>query len=119
MAVSYADVRGEWEERRISIVGVAKSFISQLRVGQDLTKVSLPSVFLLPYSLLEEYASRTAGRLHLLFDLEKDQDPVTRMLRVVAWHISIFKNESYHHKPYNPVLCVDTCLLYTSPSPRD
>lgn len=104
MAVSYADVRGEWEERRISIVGVAKSFISQLRVGQDLTKVSLPSVFLLPYSLLEEYASRTAGRLHLLFDLEKEEDPVLRMLRVVSWHTSIFKNESYHHKPYNPVL---------------
>lgn len=104
MATSYVDIHGEWEQRRISIVGVAKSFIGQLRVGQDLTRVSLPSVFLRPYSLLEEFGSRTTGRFHMLYDIADEPDPTERLLRVVWWYIAMFKNETYHHKPYNPVL---------------
>jgi hypothetical protein len=48
--MSNVDITGtEWETRKISLFGVAKSFVSQLSVGQDLTKVSLPAIFLNPY----------------------------------------------------------------------
>ena len=51
--MSYAAQDGEWKYRKISIMGAVKSFISQLSLGQELTKVSLPAEFLYPYSMLE------------------------------------------------------------------
>lgn len=35
---SYVDKEGEWRYRKISLMGVVKSFVSQLKLGQDLTK---------------------------------------------------------------------------------
>jgi len=104
MAKSYADVRGEWEDRKIPIVGVVKSFISQLKVGQDLTRVSLPSIFLRPYSILEEFGTRNLAQIQLLYKLQTQTDPLQRMLSVVSWVISTTKAEDFNHKPYNPVL---------------
>ena len=100
---SYADVRGEWELRKISLFGAVKSFIGQLKVGQDMTRVSLPCVFLRPYSLLEEVASRNFSHLPILFNVHKEQDPLIRILTVIRWLITTAKQEHYNHKPFNPV----------------
>jgi hypothetical protein len=58
--MSLVNVQGEWLEKHISIIGAAKSFIGQLRFGQDMTKVSMPSMFLRPYSFLELIGYRAA-----------------------------------------------------------
>jgi len=101
--VSYADVRGEWEQRKISLFGAVKSFIGQLKVGQDMTRVSLPCVFLRPYSLLEEVASRNFSHFPVLFEVTKQSDPLIRILLVIRWLITTAKQEHYNHKPFNPV----------------
>jgi hypothetical protein len=56
--VSNVELDGEWKTRKISLMGVVRSFVSQLRPGQDLTRVSLPAVMLYPYSMLEVFAFR-------------------------------------------------------------
>jgi len=101
---SYSDIRGEWEERRISVVGVVKSFISQLRIGQDLTRVSLPAVYLRPYSILEEAVTRNFMHIDLLFNVSKKETPLERTMGVLAFLLSLTKAENFNHKPINPVL---------------
>lgn len=43
---SLVTTKGVWDTKKISVWGVARSVISQLKAGQDLTRVSLPSIFL-------------------------------------------------------------------------
>jgi len=102
--MSYLDKPGEWETRRISIIGVAKSFISQLSVGQDLTKISLPAVFQYPYSALELGGHRSTSFCHLLYQANKEEDPFNRMLCAVRWFLSSTQKEKFEKKPYNPIL---------------
>jgi len=104
MTESYSNIHGEWEQRKISIWGAARAFISQLRIGQDLTRISIPAIFFRPYSLLEEIATRVSSHFEILFEVKKFDDPVDRMLGVVKWLISSAKAEDFNHKPYNPVL---------------
>jgi hypothetical protein len=102
--MSYLDKPGEWETRRISIIGVAKSFISQLSVGQDLTKISLPAVFQYPYSALELGGHRSTSFCHLLYQANNEEDPLKRMLCAVRWFLSSTQKEKFEKKPYNPIL---------------
>jgi hypothetical protein len=37
--ISFVDQGGEWETRKISILGALASFINQLTIGDDLTKI--------------------------------------------------------------------------------
>eukprot|EP00164_Ancoracysta_twista_P001088 GFYU01001423.1.p1 GENE.GFYU01001423.1~~GFYU01001423.1.p1 ORF type:complete len:412 (-),score=112.42 GFYU01001423.1:209-1444(-) len=78
--------------------------ISQLKIGMDLTKVTLPT-FLLEYrSLLEKFTDLMSHPTLLLSASEK-QDPAERMLQVCKWYMS-----GWHvrpkgvKKPYNPIL---------------
>eukprot|EP01089_Gocevia_fonbrunei_P009279 TRINITY_DN2140_c0_g1_i1.p1 TRINITY_DN2140_c0_g1~~TRINITY_DN2140_c0_g1_i1.p1 ORF type:complete len:398 (-),score=90.13 TRINITY_DN2140_c0_g1_i1:38-1231(-) len=119
--VSYADIRGEWEDRKVSLFGAVKSFIGQLKVGQDLTKVSLPCVFLRPYSLLEEVASRNFGFFPILFDIPQQKTPLKRMLFILKWLVATAKQEHYNHKPFNPVIGeINRCYYNHDPNnPED
>lgn len=63
---SYVDEKGEWEHRKITIFGTLASFISQLSIGDDLTKISLPSALLFPYSALELGGSRGLSYIDIL-----------------------------------------------------
>lgn len=105
-AESYMIQDGEWKNRKISILGAARSFISQLRVGQDLTRVALPAAFLRPYSLLEAIGCRHISRFHLLQQANKIEDPKERMLCVIKYLLSRHLDESkeFYKKPYNPLL---------------
>ncbi len=69
-ASSYVDKAGEWETRKISIIGALQSFISQLTVGEEITKVSLPAVLLSPYSAIELAAYRGLSFIHVLLQYE-------------------------------------------------
>eukprot|EP01116_Phalansterium_solitarium_P021643 TRINITY_DN680_c1_g1_i1.p1 TRINITY_DN680_c1_g1~~TRINITY_DN680_c1_g1_i1.p1 ORF type:complete len:950 (-),score=407.06 TRINITY_DN680_c1_g1_i1:787-3636(-) len=102
--MSLVDEDGEWKFRKINIFGVLKSFISQLKPGQDLTRVSLPAVLLHPYSLLEVMGSRELTTFDVLVDLNRQKDPLERFLNVLRWLFSCIQQETFHKKPFNPVL---------------
>ncbi|KAF2078558.1 hypothetical protein CYY_000181 [Polysphondylium violaceum] len=102
--MSYADLHGEWENREISIFGVVKSFISQLSIGQELTKVSMPSIFLMPYSILELAASRYLKYIHLLISAQHEADPVRRMSIIIQYFFSCVRDGNFTKKPYNALL---------------
>ncbi|GAM27260.1 hypothetical protein SAMD00019534_104350, partial [Acytostelium subglobosum LB1] len=101
---SYADTHGEWENREISIMGAVKSFISQLSLGQELTKVSMPSIFLMPYSVLEIAASRYLKYIHLLSDAIHEPYPIRRMAVLVQYFLATLRDGNFTKKPYNALL---------------
>eukprot|EP01119_Soliformovum_irregulare_P013605 TRINITY_DN3640_c0_g1_i1.p1 TRINITY_DN3640_c0_g1~~TRINITY_DN3640_c0_g1_i1.p1 ORF type:complete len:731 (+),score=236.41 TRINITY_DN3640_c0_g1_i1:64-2256(+) len=101
---SYVDGDGEWKTRKISLMGVVKSFVSQLAPGQDLTRVSLPAVLLYPYSLLEVFGFRECCAFDSLLPLSKEESPLNRMFCVLRWFLSTIQHETFHKKPYNPIL---------------
>jgi len=102
--LSYVHIDGDWEDRKISLFGAVKSFISQLKIGQDLTRVSLPCVFCRPYSLLEEVAARNFVHLDILFQLREKNDDLEKMMCVLEWLVSTARQEKFNHKPFNPVI---------------
>jgi len=95
---------GEWETRKISIMGVVKRFISQLSYGQELTRISMPSEFLNPYSILEVAAVRYLARFDSLITANAQSSPAYRMLHVVHFFLSSLYRAKLYKKPYNPVV---------------
>lgn len=61
----------EWRKRKINLLNIIRSFVSQLTPGQDLTKVSLPSELCHPFSMLELIAQRELQLFHIVFDVNK------------------------------------------------
>jgi len=109
---SYSDKKGEWDKRKISLFGVARSIISQLKFGQDLTSIGLPAVFLLPFSLLELAANRKLGHFKSLLPFNEVDTDVERMMLVVKWFLSYISEEQPNKKPYNPVIGeTHTCMV--------
>lgn len=103
-AESYVDKDGEWKNRKINLFKVVKGFISQLKLGQDLTKVSLPAEVCTPYGLLEVMGSREISKFHLLFDLNKEQTELGRFLSALRFFLATVPQEKFEKKPWNPVL---------------
>jgi hypothetical protein len=103
-AFSYVDADGEWKTRKITLMGVVRSFVSQLKPGQDLTRVSLPAVLLHPYSMLEIFGFRELSAFEVLLPLNKESEPLERFLCVMRWFFATIQNETFHKKPYNPIL---------------
>jgi len=95
---------GEWESRKISIMGVVKRFISQLSYGQELTRISMPSEFLNPYSILEVCALRYLARFDSLITASAQESPAFRMLHVIHFFLSSLYRVKLYKKPYNPVV---------------
>lgn len=95
---------GEWESRKISIMGVVKRFISQLSYGQELTRISMPSEFLNPYSILEVCALRYIARFDSLITANAQTSPAYRMLHVIHFFLSSLYRVKLYKKPYNPVV---------------
>lgn len=104
---SFANRHGEdWEVKEISVYGAAKSFIKQLGVGMDLTHVSIPAIFLLPYSILEFTAVRMSASFHLLLQVPQEKDPKKRLEGVLKYAFGSLREEdlALNHKPSNPIL---------------
>eukprot|EP01094_Clydonella_sp_ATCC50884_P026040 TRINITY_DN701_c0_g1_i2.p1 TRINITY_DN701_c0_g1~~TRINITY_DN701_c0_g1_i2.p1 ORF type:complete len:524 (-),score=225.40 TRINITY_DN701_c0_g1_i2:447-2018(-) len=107
VTTSYANESGtEWEARPISMVGAVKSFMLQLRVGMDMTHLSMPAMFQLPYSILEFIAVRMSAMFHCLLEVPNLRDPQERLEGIVKWAIACTRKEDLfsNHKPLNPVL---------------
>eukprot|EP01114_Cavostelium_apophysatum_P001644 TRINITY_DN11443_c0_g1_i1.p1 TRINITY_DN11443_c0_g1~~TRINITY_DN11443_c0_g1_i1.p1 ORF type:complete len:370 (-),score=81.26 TRINITY_DN11443_c0_g1_i1:97-1206(-) len=111
---SYVDQTGEWRTKKISLMGVVQSFISQLRPGQDLTRTSLPSILSYPFSLLEVLASRTLGSAEQITNMNYISDPVERMEHVALWMVTALPTEVWRKKPFNPVIGEHHgCFIYS------
>jgi len=90
--------------KKISIIGVVAGFISQLKPGQDMTKISIPAALLFPFSILEMLGQRECNYFEVLCEINKLTNPVHRMLGVVKWFLCTIQSENWHKKPYNPII---------------
>lgn len=83
------------------------NFITNLRLGMDLTSITCPSFMLRPASQLEVQAELSQPTIHL-FQLKDTSDAAERMLNVVQWilhGVSALPQKGLDDlKPYNPVL---------------
>lgn len=80
--------------------------LSQLSVGMDLTKITLPTFILERRSLLEMFADFFAHP-DLFARITDQSNPEERMLAVVKWYLSSFhagRKSSVAKKPYNPII---------------
>lgn len=104
---------GEWKYRKINMFRVFKGFISQLKPGQDLTKVSLPAELCHPYTMLEVMGYREITNFHFLFDMKNHpDDPLKRFLIALKYFLGTIRQETFEKKPFNSVLG-ETHLVYT------
>jgi len=94
----------EWKTREINVMSLVRSFLSQISPGQDLTKISLPSVLCHPFSMLELISHREMLLFHILFELDQVTDPLERFMVAVKWFIGIIRSETMEKKPFNPVI---------------
>merc|ERR1711991_645284 len=102
------------ETKKISVGGAVKSFISQMRVGQDLTKISMPAAFCYPYSGLELSAYRNLRCADILYSLHEEKSAFNRIKIVLFWYLSQVENEEFEKKPYNPILRETHCAYVES-----
>lgn len=93
-----------------SIVAQNKSLImhmlSQVRLGMDLTKVTLPTFILEKRSLLEMYAEIFAHP-DVFASIPDYKDPKERIVAIVKYYVSSFhaaRKGNVAKKPYNPIL---------------
>ncbi|KAL6056913.1 oxysterol-binding protein-related protein 5 isoform X3, variant 2 [Balamuthia mandrillaris] len=80
------------------------SLLSQVRIGMDLSRVTLPTFILEPKSFLEKL---TDFMTHpsLIVSSPKLEDPVDRFLAITKWYMSGFYiRPKGVKKPYNPIL---------------
>lgn len=75
-----------------------------MTANPDITKFSLPAVFLYPYSALELGAYRGLRFVDMLFCSAALEDPIERLVQVLAWSMTSSENEEFNKKPFNPVL---------------
>ncbi|KAH8864634.1 Oxysterol-binding protein-related protein 9 [Schistosoma japonicum] len=85
---------------------VITHLLSQLRIGMDLTRITLPTFILERRSTLEMYADFLA-HADLWAVIPKSQTPRDRMVACLRWYLSAFhagRRSSVAKKPYNPTL---------------
>lgn len=80
--------------------------LSQLHIGMDLTKVTLPTFILEKRSLLEMY-SDFLSHPDIFVGIVDEQSPKERLVQTVKWYLTAFhagKKSGVAKKPYNPIL---------------
>nr|XP_027222544.1 oxysterol-binding protein-related protein 10-like [Penaeus vannamei] len=85
---------------------VIMHIISQLRLGMDLTRVTLPTFILERRSLLEMFAD-FLGHPDYFAKIADATTPEDRMQAVVKWYLTsihVGRNGSVAKKPYNPII---------------
>jgi len=104
-AISYVNQEGEWKYRKINLFKVMRGFVSQLKPGQDLTKISLPAECCTPYGLLEVMGSRELAMFHLTFGMNRSPDSaLERFFAALRFFFGTVRSERFDKKPWNPVL---------------
>lgn len=94
-------IKDDIEPEHPSVIG---HMVKSLMPGQDLTRVTIPSFFLEPRSLLERMAD-TQMHPDLLLGVQDEEDPVERMKIVARWFLSGWHYKTVGvKKPYNPII---------------
>lgn len=94
---------GSVEQQHGSLI---RHLLSQVRIGMDLTKITLPTFILERRSLLEMFADFLAHP-DLWCAIADGETPEDRMVACLRWYLSAFhagRNASIAKKPYNPIL---------------
>eukprot|EP01111_Echinosteliopsis_oligospora_P003642 TRINITY_DN1571_c0_g1_i1.p1 TRINITY_DN1571_c0_g1~~TRINITY_DN1571_c0_g1_i1.p1 ORF type:complete len:431 (+),score=100.70 TRINITY_DN1571_c0_g1_i1:292-1584(+) len=99
-AIESPDAETLDEEPRNLLLALMK----EIRIGMDLSRITLPTFILEPRSMLEKLTDfMTHGELLAL--VPKIEDPIERMVGVVRWYMSGFYIRPHGvKKPYNPIL---------------
>jgi len=80
------------------------NLISQLRVGMDLSRVTLPTFILEPKSFLEKLGDFLT-HADLLINVPTIEDPFERFIGILRWYMSgFYLKPKGVKKPYNPIL---------------
>jgi len=109
---AHADDTEELNEEHGNIL---LSLISQLRIGMDLSKVTLPTFVLEPRSMLERVTD-FLSHPDILFGADRMQDPEERFLAILTYYMSGWHIKPKGvKKPYNPVLGEFFRCTYTYP----
>lgn len=85
---------------------VITHLLTQVRIGMDLTKITLPTFILEPRSLLEMYADFFA-HTDLFLEIVDKKNAHDRMVQVMKWYLSTLhagRKSPVAKKPYNPIL---------------
>ncbi|GFU42259.1 oxysterol-binding protein-related protein 11 [Trichonephila clavipes] len=100
----------EVEEKAAAIEGdrhsIVMNLMTQLKLGADLTNVTLPSFVLEPRSLLEMFAD-SFRHPDMLVRISDCTTTESRMVAVVQWFLTSFhasREPSSSKKPYNPII---------------
>ncbi|GMH17949.1 hypothetical protein Nepgr_019790 [Nepenthes gracilis] len=99
----------EWESnvdhKAPNILQRIISLFKNARLGSDLTTFQLPTHFNIPKSQLQFYGESVYGvNRDMLIECAKDNSPLERMTRVVAWSISTVRPLPFGAVPFNPIL---------------
>ncbi|KAL7670534.1 hypothetical protein ACOME3_005469 [Neoechinorhynchus agilis] len=95
----------DMEERRVD-TSIFMHLLSQVKIGMDLTRVTLPTFILERRSFLEMIADFLAHP-DFFADIAKMDTAEDRMLQTVKWYLSAFhagRRTLVPKKPYNPIL---------------
>ncbi|WFD17879.1 hypothetical protein MCAP1_000088 [Malassezia caprae] len=110
---AHADDTEELNEEHGNIL---LSLISQLRIGKDLSKVTLPTFVLEPRSMLERVTD-FLSHPDILFDADRMENPEERFLAILTYYMSGWHIKPKGvKKPYNPVLGEFFRCTYTYPN---
>ncbi|KAM3174085.1 hypothetical protein ACTXT7_011250 [Hymenolepis weldensis] len=97
---------------------VISYLISQLRIGMDLTRITLPTFILEKRSTLEMYADFLAHP-DLWVVIGDGSTPQARLIACLRWYLSAFhasRRTPVAKKPYNPILGeIFRCCYYLGP----
>ncbi|CAK8678837.1 unnamed protein product [Clavelina lepadiformis] len=112
---SQEEVLGPVDEHKSIIMHL----LSQLKLGMDLTKVTLPTFILEKRSLLEMYAD-FVGHTDTFVSISDGTSAVERMHRVLKFYLASFQSGRHGQtakKPYNPIVGeVFQCSYYVPKS---
>jgi len=91
--------------QEFSFFKALKGIIGQMKLGADITRITLPSMFSTPNSLLEALAEKRLRGMELVRAINTVEDPTARMLAVLRWVASVVgEMDEFGKKPLNPVL---------------
>jgi len=69
-----------------------------------MTRITIPALFLRPYSVLEMISARMIGNIDKIENIASLDNPVDRMKTVATWLLISARPENFNHKPYNPII---------------
>ncbi|KAI0989311.1 hypothetical protein GJ496_007699 [Pomphorhynchus laevis] len=113
----YDDIEEDETESLVDC-SIFTHLLSQVKLGMDLTRVTLPTFILERRSFLEMVADFLAHP-DLFISIPDGENPETRFLNVVRWYLSAFhagRKSVVPKKPYNPILGEIFQCFYKLPS---